>query len=177
MMLFGILFYFFPSSAFFCYSKGKGGHREIMNWLRKFLSNNWEEFQVEHLLHTQALLAVLHQVPSLGFYGALPLEASFFSSHLGPHCFYWSLALRRAWEYVCVVRALAPLVLASTSSKNINVLQAFHPLESSLPCLDSLMKFQLEVNLDVSLGMFKSTFIHLAHLSTKVHLGMEFKHL
>lgn len=125
----------------FACSKGKGGHRETTNWLQKFLSNNWEEFQVEHLLHAQAPLVTLPLVPSLGLDGAFPLEASSFSSHSRPHCFYWSLALRRAWEYVCVVRALAPLALASTLSKNINFLQAFHLSKSSLSCLDSLMKF------------------------------------
>lgn len=39
------------------------------------------------------------------------------------------------------------------------------------------MKFQLEVDLDFSLGMFKLTFIHSIHLSTKEPLSMIFKHL
>jgi hypothetical protein len=33
-----------------------------------------------------------------------------------------------------------------------------------LPCSYSLMEFQLEADLDFSLDMFKTTFIHLVHL-------------
>jgi hypothetical protein len=31
--------------------KGKGGHKETMIWLGRFLFGNWEKFQVEQLLH------------------------------------------------------------------------------------------------------------------------------
>jgi hypothetical protein len=41
-------------------------------------------------------------------------------------------------------------VLASTSSKNINTLQAFHGLDLSLHYSNSLMEFQLEADLDFS---------------------------
>ncbi len=68
-------------------------------------------------------------------------------------------------------------MLASTSSKNINTLQAFHCLDLSLHYSNSLMEFQLEADLDFSLNMFKSTFIHLVHLLVGMPLGTIFEHL
>ncbi len=55
------------------------------------------------------------------------------------HQFKQSRALRHAGEYAHVARALAPLVSALISSKIINALQVFHPLNFSSPCLDSLL--------------------------------------
>jgi hypothetical protein len=55
-------------------------------------------------------------------------------------------------------------VLASASSKTITTLQAFHRLDLSLHYSISLMEFQPEADLDFSLDMFKSTFIHSVHL-------------
>jgi hypothetical protein len=49
-------------------------------------------------------------------------------------------------------------------------LQVLHPLDSSLPCSDSLIEFQPKVDLDFSLNMFKLVFIHLVHLLTRRHL-------
>lgn len=49
-------------------------------------------------------------------------------------------------------------------------------MDSSLSCSDSLMEFYLEVDLDFSLNMFRSAFIHSTHLSTKGPLGMIFQH-
>ncbi len=60
--------------------------------------------------------------------------------------------------------ALTPLALPLASLKVIAYLWAFHFLDSSLPCSYSLMEFQLEADLDFSLDMFKTTFIHLVHL-------------
>ncbi len=77
---------------------------------------------MEHLLHTHALLATLPLVPSLGSGGALPLKASSLSSHLGFCCFYRNLVLKQAWEYVCVVRVLAPLAPTLASLDNITAL-------------------------------------------------------
>jgi hypothetical protein len=39
------------------------------------------------------------------------------------------------------------------------------------------MEFQLETNLNFSLNIFRSTFIHSTHLSTKITLSMVFEHL
>lgn len=77
---------------------------------------------MEHLLHTHALLAVLPLVPSLGSDGTLPLKVSSLSSHSGFRCFYRNLALKRGWEYVCVVRVLAPLASTLASLDNVTAL-------------------------------------------------------
>jgi hypothetical protein len=70
------------------------------------------------------------------------------------------------------VRAFAPFA-PSLAFLDINVyLWAFHPPNSSLPCLGFLMESFLEIDLGFALDAFKSTFIHLAHL-----LGMVFEHL
>ncbi len=50
-------------------------------------------------------------------------------------------------------------------------------LDSSLPCSYSLMEFQPKVDLDFSLDMFKTTFIHLAHLLASGLSGMVLEHL
>jgi len=96
---------------------------------------------------------------------------------LGPHHLHRNLTLRQVGEYVHVVKAFIPLALASTSSKNIIVLQAFHLLGSSLPCLDSLMGFYPEIDFKFSLDIIRLTFIHSIHLLIKGLLGMVLEHL
>jgi hypothetical protein len=63
----------------------------------------------------------------------LPFEA---------HHFCWSLALRQVGEYVHAVRALNPLPqpLDLASLETISFLQAFHCLNSSLPCFNFLIQ-------------------------------------
>jgi hypothetical protein len=68
---------------------------------------------------------------------------------LGQH-----LALRRAKKYAHVVRALAPLASTSTSSKIVSTLQVFHPSISFSPCPHSLIDFQPNGNLELSLDFF-----------------------
>lgn len=48
---------------------------------------------------------------------------------------------------------------------------------SFLPCSNSLIKFQLKVNLDLKRKHVHVAFIHLAHLLVNEHSGMVFKHL
>jgi hypothetical protein len=61
--------------------------------------------------------------------------------------------------------------------ETIGFLLSFHPLDSSLLCLNSLVQFQLKENLDFKKNAFRSTFIHLTHLSTSGPSNMVFKHL
>jgi hypothetical protein len=96
---------------------------------------------------------------------------------LGAHRFHWSLALRQAREYVRVVRALTPLASTSASLEIIFALQAFHPSNLSLSCLDFLMEFQPNTNLEFSLYMFKSAFIHSSHLLAREPSNMVFEQL
>jgi len=65
------------------------------------------------------------------------------------------------------VRAFAPLA-PTLASLEINVyLWAFHPPNSSLPCLGLFLRESLlEIDLDFALDVFKSTFIHLVHFSS-----------
>ncbi len=79
-----------------------------------------------------------------------------FSSHLGPHHLHQSLTLRQVREYVCVVKAFVPLALALASLENIIALQILHLLDSFVPCLDSLMEFEPEVDFNFSLIIFRS---------------------
>lgn len=75
------------------------------------------------------------------------------------------------------MRAVTLLALTSASLETIIALQAFDPSNSSLPCSNSLMEFQLKADLDFSLDMFKSAFIHSIHLLARGPLGMVFEHL
>ncbi len=93
--------------------------------------------------------------------GDIPLEASSFSSHLGPHCLCWNLTLRWARDYVRATKAFTPLVPTFAFSETINILQTFHPPNLSLPCSIFLMEFQLKVDLEFILETWiKSTFIY-----------------
>jgi hypothetical protein len=52
----------------------------------------------------------------------------------------------------------------------------FHLLNLSFPCLDSLLDFQLNSNLEFSLDSFKLVFVQSLHLLASGLLGMVFKH-
>ncbi len=80
-------------------------------------------------------------------------------------------------EYVRAVKALAPLGVMLVSSKTITTLQAFHPSNLSMPCLDSLMDFKPKIELDFLKIMFRSTFIHSTHLLARMFSCMVFEHL
>jgi hypothetical protein len=75
------------------------------------------------------------------------------------------------------MKALTSSMPVSTFLETIIILQVFHPLDLSLFCLYFLMEFQLNIDLDFSLNMFMSTFIHSAHLLIGGPLGMVFEHL
>ncbi len=75
------------------------------------------------------------------------------------------------------MKAFASLVPILTFLETIIILQLFHPLDLLLPCLDFLMEFQPEIDLDFSLNMFTSTFIHLTHLLVGGPSSMVFEHL
>jgi hypothetical protein len=62
-------------------------HRETRIWLKRFLTNNWENLQKEFFLHAQALLISLNSIP--------------FPQHdpLTHKCMFHNLALGYAGEY------------------------------------------------------------------------------
>lgn len=63
-----------------------------------------------------------------------------------PHCLGQSFTLKHVGDYVRAIKALAPLALAPTSFKTINVLQALHPL------IGLLVGFQTQFRFEIFLG-------------------------
>jgi len=63
-----------------------------------------------------------------------------------------------------VNKAFTPLALALTSLEMICALQALHLLDSDSPCLNILIDFQLDTNVELSMDSFTSTFLHMSHL-------------
>lgn len=113
------LFLLFPHWCLLLHAwGGKVGHKETRIWLQRFFFSNWEELQVEHLLHAQALVVTLPLVPPYSN-GAFPLEAPSLSFHARPHRFCQSLALGWVGEYFCVVKAFVPLALILASLETI----------------------------------------------------------
>ncbi len=70
-----------------------------------------------------------------------------------------------------------PLSLAFGFFKDHFFSTCFSHFRFILRCSYSLMEFQPEVDLDFSLDMFKTTFIHLVHLLASGLSGMVFEHL
>jgi len=62
------------------------------------------------------------------------------------------------------------------SLKAIGTLLALHPLDINSPYLDSLLDFQLDLDLELSINSFKSAFFHMFHLSSGGPFGMVFEH-
>ncbi len=58
----------------------------------------------------------------------------------------------------------------------ICVLQAFHPWDLDSSYLYSLLAFQLDIDVELSMDFFRLAFLHMSHLSTKGPLRMAFKH-
>jgi len=88
MLLLDILFLLFCQWCFLLPTQGgKPRHGENTTQLQRFFFGNYEEFQVEYLLCTQALVVALPSVPSCS-HNALPLEPPSFFSHLKPHFFH-----------------------------------------------------------------------------------------
>jgi hypothetical protein len=61
--------------------------------------------------------------------------------------------------------------------ETIVALQTLHPSDLFIPCSDSLLNIQLDLNLELSLDSFMSTFIQLSHLSLDDFLNIIFEHL
>jgi hypothetical protein len=96
------------------------GHRKIRVCLQRFLSSDWEEFQVECLLQMQVHAATL----SL-FVGVSSTLFDFNSTLVAPSpCWLGlSLTLGCVEEFMCVVKVFALLALALASLKMVNALR------------------------------------------------------
>jgi hypothetical protein len=88
----------------------------------------------------------------------------------------WSLTLEHAREFVHATKALAFFASIPSSLKTIYALQALHISNLDSPCLDSLMDFQLNIDVELPMHSFKSTFLGMSHLLTCSLLSMVFEH-
>lgn len=108
MLLHDIFFYSSPNDVFFCMLEGGLlGIKKLGFGQRGFLLGDWEELQVKHLLHAQALIIFLPLVPFC-LDRVFPQEAPSLSSHLGRHCFYWNLSLKWQGNMFMLQRPLPP---------------------------------------------------------------------
>jgi hypothetical protein len=58
----------------------------------------------------------------------------------------------------------------------ISTLQTLHLSNSIFPFLDCLLDFQLNTNVERPIDVFRSTFLHMSHLSVVYPLSMVFEH-
>jgi hypothetical protein len=65
--------------------------------------------------------------------------------------------------------------LALKSLETIFILQALHPLDLNSPCSNSLINFQHDLNVQLSMNSFRSAFLCMSHLSTCGSLSMVFE--
>jgi hypothetical protein len=89
----------------------------------------------------------------------------------------WNLTLGCTEEFVRDVKAFAPLALALVSLKMINALLVLHPSNANSPCLGSLLDFQLDWDLEVSMDSFRSIFLPMFHLLVGGPSSMVFEYL
>jgi hypothetical protein len=88
----------------------------------------------------------------------------------------WNLALGHIREFACVVKVLAPLAPTLVFSKMVHV-ASFALIGHKLLLLESLLDFQFDSNLELSMDPFRANFLHMFHLSANGVFGMVFEHL
>jgi hypothetical protein len=88
-----------------------------------------------------------------------------------------SLALGHVGEFACATRALAPFALILAFSKTINMLLALHLLDIDSPRSDSLLDFEFDLDLELSMDLIKVIFLRMSHLSASCIFDMVFEHL
>ncbi len=79
-------------------------------------------------------------------------------------------------KFVHVVRAFAFLALVPSSLEMIFVLQTLHYLNLDSPYSNSLVDFQLNINMELSLDFFNLVFLHMSYLLISGSSGMPFEH-
>jgi hypothetical protein len=92
------------------------------------------------------------------------------------HCLRHTLAFGHVEKFVHVARAFALLTLVPSSLEMIFVLQTLHYLNLDSPYSDSLMDFQLNINMELSVDFFYLIFLHMSHLLISGSSGMAFEH-
>jgi hypothetical protein len=86
-----------------------------------------------------------------------------------------SLALGHVGEFACDARAFTPFAL--TFSKMVNMLLTLHLSNIDSPCLDSLLDFQFDSNLELFMDLLRTTFLCMSQLLINVIFNMIFEHL
>jgi hypothetical protein len=87
-----------------------------------------------------------------------------------------TLAFGHVKKFMHVVRAFTLLALVPSSLEMIFVLQTLHYLNLDFPYLDSLMDFQLDINVELCMDFFNSFFFHMSHLLASGSSCMAFVH-
>jgi hypothetical protein len=87
-----------------------------------------------------------------------------------------TLAFGHVEKFVHATKAFTFLALVPSSLKMIFVLQTLHYLNLDSPYLDSLMDFQLDINVELCMDFLNLVFLHMSHLLTSGSLGMTFEH-
>jgi hypothetical protein len=118
---------------------------------------------MEHLSWAQAQAIALSLI--MATFLALPDFDSTFLAPL-PRQLGQNFALGCIGEFVYVTTALAPLAPTLTSLKMVRNLLVLHPSDIDSPCSDSLLNFQPNANLELSMDSFRLVFFaHLLHHS------------
>jgi hypothetical protein len=76
-----------------------------------------------------------------------------------------------------VAKVFAILTLALMSLEMVYALQTLLPSNLDSMYSNSLMDFELDTNVKLSMDYFKSIFLHMSHLSTSGSLAMVFEHI
>jgi len=87
-----------------------------------------------------------------------------------------SLAMGCVGEFARVSKVFVLLAPTLASLEIVNTLLALHLLNINFPCLDFLLDFQLDANLQLFVDSFRSTFLWMFHLFIGGSFGIVFKH-
>jgi hypothetical protein len=79
-------------------------------------------------------------------------------------------------DFARVSKAFVPFAPTLASLKIINTLLALHLLNIDFLCLDFLLDFQLNANLQLFVDSFRSTFLWMFHLFIGGSFGTIWKH-
>ncbi len=82
-----------------------------------------------------------------------------------PSCWWrWNLTFGHVREFTHAIKAFARLASVPTSLEMVCLLQALHLLNLDSPCLNSLLDFQLNTNVELFMDYFKLDFLCMSHL-------------
>jgi hypothetical protein len=89
----------------------------------------------------------------------------------------WNLTLNHAKDFAHVIRAFIPFAPTLAFLKMINAFLAFHPLDIDSLYSNSLLDFQLNLELELFMDSFRLAFLCMFQLLVGGPSSMVFKHL